>query len=367
MIRRMLSIAIKEMMHLRRDRRTTLTLLAMPVLLLFIFGFALSFDVEHIRLAVIDQDGSRKSRELSEAFLESGYFDLIVHGQDPRVLDRHFDSGRAQAALVIPAGFGRDLEAKKAVPIQFVLDGSDSQIATSVLSYAQQITLASSPLIRVDRANGPVAPAPIVWYNPDLATSRFLVPGLVAFILAITSVIATALAVVREKERGTIESLRATPLYATELLIGKSVPYLVVAFVAAAAAMALAWAIFDVPIRGSIPWLAFVTVLFLAGGLGWGIFISTVSDTQQVAFQVGLISSMLPTLLLSGFIFPISSMPIPLQYVTRIIPARYYLVALREIVLKGAGIEVWWTEALGLVIYGLVVLALGTARMVRSL
>jgi ABC-2 type transport system permease protein len=363
----MLAVATKEMMHLRRDRKTTLTLVAMPVFLLLIFGFALSFDVENIRLAVIDQDGSRASRQMREAFLESGYFDLIHHSADPRGLDRLFDSGRAQAALIIPAGYGKDLAARKSVEVGFVLDGSDSQIATSVLAYAQQITLAVSPLVRTSLGGGPVVPAPSVWYNPDLSTSRFLVPGLIAFILAITSVIATALAVVREKERGTIESLRATPLFATELLVGKTVPYLIVAFAAAAAALTLAWAIFDVPVRGSLGWLAVVTILFLAGGLGWGILISTLADTQQVAFQVGLLSSMLPTLLLSGFIFPISSMPKPLQIVTNIIPARHYLVALREIVLKGAGIDVWWPQALALVIFGLVVLALGTVRMVRSL
>ena len=367
MIRRTLAIAVKEMMHLRRDRRTTFTLLGMPLLLLLIFGYALSFDVEHIRLVTVDQDGSRASRDLREAFLASGYFDHVAHTEDPRGLDRLFDSGKAQAALVVPAGYGRDLAAHREVAVQFVLDGSDAQIATAVLTYAQQITMAASPLVRLERAQGPVVPAPSVWYNPDLATSRFLVPGLVAFILAITSVIATALAVVREKERGTIESLRATPLFATELLVGKTVPYLVIAFAAAVGNLALAWLLFDVPILGSFLSLALVTVLFLAGGLGWGILISTLADTQQVAFQVGLLSSMLPTLLLSGFIFPISSMPAPLQVVTRLIPARYYLVALRGIVLKGAGIEAWGTEALGLLVFSLVVLGLGTARMVRSL
>jgi ABC-2 type transport system permease protein len=362
----MLAVALKEAMHLRRDLRTTLTLLGMPIVLLFIFGFALSFDVEHIRLAVVDQDGSRAGRELREAFLASGYFDLVHHSADPRGLDGLLDSGRAQAALVVPAGYGRDLAAGRPVTVQFVLDGSDSQIATSVLAYAQQIAASASPLVRVG-GRAPVLPVPTVWYNPDLASSRFLVPGLLAFILAITSVIATALAVVREKERGTIESLRATPLHAVELLVGKTVPYLVLAFTAAAGALALAWGIFDVPVRGSLVSLAILTVLFLAGGLGWGIFISTLAETQQVAFQVGLLSSMLPTLLLSGFIFPISSMPKPLQVVTHVVPARYYLAALREIALKGASFDVWWPDAAGLVVYGAVVLSLGTARMVRSL
>lgn len=367
MIRRTLAIAVKELLHLRRDPKTTLTLLGMPLVLLLIFGFALSFDVQHIRLAVVDCDGSPQSRALADAFLASGYFDLVHFGRDERALDALFDSGRAQAALVVPAKYGTDLEARRATTVQFVLDGSDSQTATTVLNYARMIVASASPLVRLAGAEGPVAALPLVWFNPDLASARFLVPGLVAFILAITSVIATALAVVREKERGTMESLKATPLHALELLLGKTGPYLVLAFVSAMGSLGLAHLIFDVPMRGSILDLALVTVLFLAGGLGWGILISTIADSQQVAFQMGLLSSMLPTLLLSGFIFPISSMPPVLQLLTHIIPARYFLVALRGIVLKGAGLELWWGQAAALVVYGVAVLGLGTARMVRSL
>lgn len=164
-----------------------------------------------------------------------------------------------------------------------------------------------------------------------------------------------------------MESLRATPLQALELLVGKTLPYLLLASVAAAGSLALAWALFDVPVRGSLLWLAVVTVLYLAGSLGWGVLISTLVETQQVAFQAGLLTSMLPTMLLSGFVFPISSMPVALQWVTRIVPARYYLVALRDIVLKGAGPEIWWDQAVALVIYGVVVLGLATARTIRSL
>lgn len=367
MIRRMLAVAVKEFLHLRRDPRTTLTLLGMPLLLLLIFGFALSFDVQHIRLAVIDRDGTSESRELQQAFLASGYFDLVHFGRDERVLGALFDSERAQAALVVPAKYGSDVAARRDVAVQFLLDGSDSQMATTVLNYARMIVSSVSPVIRLAGASGPVAPVPLVWFNPDLASARFLVPGLVAFILTITSVVATALSVVREKERGTMESLRATPVHALELLLGKTVPYLVLAFAAAMGSLVLAHLIFEVPMRGSLANLALVTVLFLAGGLGWGILISTVADSQQVAFQLGLLTAMLPTLLLSGFIFPISSMPQPLQILTHIIPARYFLVALRGIVLKGAPIELWWGQAAAMVAYAVIVLGLGTARMVRSL
>ncbi len=367
MLRRTVAIAVKELLQLRRDPRTTLALFGMPVVMLLLYGYALSFDVQHIRLAVVDQDGTRAARDVAQAFLESGYFDLVSQGQDPRVLDPLLDSGRAQAALVIPSSYGADLASRRPTTLQFVLDGSDSQTATTILGYARQIVGSISPVLRGSAASAPVAPVPLVWYNPDLSSARFLVPGLLAFILMVTSVIATALAVVREKERGTMESLRATPLLAVELVIGKTLPYLLLASGAAAGALVLARFLFDVHVRGSLVWLAAVTLLFLAVSLGWGLFISSLAETQQVAFQLGLLSSMLPTFILSGFIFPISSMPPFLRVVTHIVPARYYLVALREIILKGAGPDVWWNQALGLVIFGVVVLGLATVRTVRSL
>jgi ABC-2 type transport system permease protein len=367
MIRRMLAVAVKELLQLRRDRRTILALLAMPAVLLLIYGFALSFDVRDIRLAVVDQSRTRSSRELVEAFLKSGYFVRVADLDEPRPLDALFDRGAVQAALVIPAGFGADVAARRPTALQFVLDGSDSQTANTVLGYARQIVSATAAGLFEVELRPPVVARPLVWYNPDLDSTVFLVPGLVAFILMVSSVIATALAVVREKERGTMESLRATPLVALELLVGKTLPYLLVASVAAAGSLTLAWGLFDVPIRGSLIWLALVTVLFLAGGLGWGMFLSSLADTQQMAFQLGLLSSMLPTLLLSGFIFPISSMPPALQVITHVVPARYFIAALRAIVLKGAGPEVWWSDALALVAFGVVVLVLATVRTVRSL
>jgi len=367
MMRRTLAIAIKELLQLRRDPRTTLALFGMPIVMLLLYGYALSFDVQHIRFAVVDHDGTRASREVADSFVRSGYFDLVVHGNDVRVLDPLFDAGRIQAALVIPATYGADLAARRATTLQFVLDGSDSQTATTILGYARQVVASVSPVVRIGTRDAAVVPVPLVWYNPDLSSARFLVPGLLAFILMVTSVIATALAVVREKERGTMESLRATPLVAIELLIGKTLPYLLLASGAAAGALMIARLLFDVHVRGSLFWLAAVTLLFLAVSLGWGILVSTVAETQQVAFQLGLLSSMLPTFILSGFIFPISSMPPALQVITHVVPARYFLVALREIILKGAGPEVWWNQAVGLLIYGVAVLGLATIRTVRSL
>lgn len=367
MIRRTFAIAVKEFLQLQRDWRTTATLLGMPVVLLMIYGFALSFDVKDVRLAVVDSSHSEASRDLIQAFLSCGTFKLVASPPDERPLDALFDDGTAQAALVIPPDFDAQIHGSRPSPVQFVLDGSDSQTGNTILGYARQIALVSGVRLYGPQAMPPITLEPRVWYNPDLNSTIFLVPGLLAFILMITSVIATALAVVREKERGTMESLRATPLQAIEVLVGKTLPYLVLASIAAAGALTLAWGLFDVPIRGSLSCLALATVLFLAGGLGWGLLISTLADTQQVAFQMGLLTSMLPTLLLSGFIFPIASMPKALQIISIIVPARYFIDALRSIVLKGAGLHVWLLDAGALVIFAVVLLMIATARMVRRL
>ena len=366
-MRRTLAVAVKELLQLRRDPRTLMALVGMPVILLLIYGFALSLDVRHIRLGVVDHDGGPAAREVQQAFLSSGYFDLAALRHDERALDHLFDTERVQAALVIPAGYGTALAAGRPATLQFVLDGSDAQMATTTLGYARQIVASLSPVVRKPGGLGPMRPVPLVWYNPDLSSTRFLIPGLLGFILMVTAVVATSLAVVREKERGTMESLRATPLLAIELLVGKTLPYLLIGSLAAAGAVAVAWLLFNVPVSGSLFWLAVVTLLFLAGGLGWGVLISSLVDTQQVAFQAALISAMLPTLLLSGFIFPISSMPRVLQLITHIVPARYFLVALRGIVLKGTGPEAWGMQAVALVIYGAAVMLLATVRTVRSI
>jgi len=366
-IRRILATTVKELLQLKRDWRTALALLGMPVVLLMIYGFALSFDVTDIRLGVVDHSRTQDSRRLVVAFLKSGYFVQRAVVDDSRPLDDLFTDETIQAALIISADFASQISAHRPTSIQFILDGTDAQTANTVLGYARQIVASQIGGLYEIEIQAAYRVDPLVWYNPDLKSSIFLIPGLLAFILMVSSVIATSLAVVREKERGTMESLRATPIRAIELLLGKALPYLLVASVSAAGSLLLAWALFEVPIRGSLVWLAAVTLLFLAGGLGWGIFISTLAETQQLAFQLSLLSSMLPTLLLSGFIFPISSMPKALQILTLIVPARYYISALRAIVLKGVGPEVWWQQTAALVIYAGVVLLLATIRMVRKL
>lgn len=367
MIRRILALVYKEVFHLLRDVRTLAALLVMPGVLLLLYGYALSFDVEHVRLGVVDQDGTPASRQFAQKYVSGTTFDLVAFSHDSRVLDGWFDSFTVQAALVIPAEFGDHLAAGRKAPVQFVVDGSDARTATTVLAYGELLASMVAPTVLQRQGTGLVRPVPLVWYNPNLRSSLFLVPGLLAFILMITSVVATALAVVREKERGTVECLRATPLRPFELVLGKTVPYLLLGLLAAALALLVAHVLFAVPVRGSLAWLFVITVLFLLGGLGWGLFISTVADTQQVAFQMGLLSTLLPTLLLSGFIFPISSMPRAIQLVTTLIPARYFLVALRGIMLKANSFAIWWDQALALAVFAAAVLTVAVWRSRRTL
>jgi ABC-2 type transport system permease protein len=366
MIRRLVAITVKELLQLARDWRTVATLLAMPIVLLLIYGFALSFDVEHIRLAVVDSDRSSRSRALVDELVAGDTFELVAVLDSADEVQRRLDTGAVQAGLILPSGLASDVAADRPVDVQLLLDGADAQTASTILSYVRRAVTGEGVRWRPDAARRTTV-APLVLYNPELESSIFLVPGLLAFILMITSVIATALAVVREKERGTMESLRATPVAAFELLIGKTLPYLLVAFTSAVGSLVLAWGLFGVPVTGSLLHLAGITLLFLIGGLAWGVLISTLADTQQVAFMIGIISAMLPTLLLSGFIFPISSMPTALQWISHIVPARYFIAALRDILFKGTGPEMWWPQVAGLVVYTVIVQTIATARTLRSL
>jgi ABC-2 type transport system permease protein len=358
-------MAYKEALHLLRDPRTLVALVLMPAALLLLYGFALTLDVENVPLAVVDEDNTQASRELVSSFAQADSFQLVAQTHDARLLDAWFDSGFVQAALVIPRGYQERLHQGQLPPAQFLVDGSDARTATALLAYAQ--ILARSQALKVAAKRGRVVARPLVWYNPTLRSSIFLVPGLLAFILMITTAVATALAVVREQERNTLESLRVTPLTASELILGKTIPYLFLGFLAAGSSLALAHSLFAVPLRGSLLSLGLVVLVFLLGGLGWGLFLSSVAGSQQVAFQMALLTTMLPTLLLSGFIFPISSMPKPIQLVTYLVPARYFLVCLRGITLKGTGFSQWWPHFVALTVFAVAILSLAVFRQLRRL
>ena len=371
MMRTILAVGTKEMRQILRDRRTLLILLFIPAFFLLLYGYALSFDIRDVRLAVQDRDRSTQSRNLVSAFVNSGYFALVGYEDSDTALARLVDEGKVRAILSIPANFERDLRLKRPVTVQVIIDGDNANTASTVTGYARTLiaeygavqlqTLLSTPGARLPTPV--VIVEPRIWYNPQLRSALFLVPGLIAYISMITAVVSTALSVVREKERGTMEQVRMAPVGPVAYILGKTLPYLAISFTSAVLIVFAAMVLFDMPMRGSWPLLLFAIGLFLVGAQAQGLLISTIADTQQVAFQVALLSSMLPTMILSGFIFPISSMPTVVQGITHLVPARYFLVALRAIVLKGAGITAFWQELVALAIFATVAMGLASLRL----
>lgn len=371
MMRTILAVGTKEMRQILRDRRTLLILLFIPAFFLLLYGYALSFDIRDVRLAVQDRDRSTQSRDLVSAFVNSGYFALVGYEDSDAALARLVDEGKVRAILSIPANFERDLRLKRPVTVQVIIDGDNANTASTVTGYARTLiaeygavqlqTLLSTPGARLPTPV--VIVEPRIWYNPQLRSALFLVPGLIAYISMITAVVSTALSVVREKERGTMEQVRMAPVGPVAYILGKTLPYLVISFTSAVLIVFAAMVLFDMPMRGSWPLLLFSIGLFLVGAQAQGLLISTIADTQQVAFQVALLSSMLPTMILSGFVFPISSMPTVVQGITHLVPARYFLVALRAIVLKGADITAFWQELVALAIFATVAMGLASLRL----
>jgi ABC-2 type transport system permease protein len=362
-----LAVYRKELRQISRDRRTLTTIVFVPAFFLLLYGYALNWDIRHIALAVQDRDGTPQSRALVSAFVNSGYFDRVADAYAPRELDRILDLNRARAALVIPEGFARELAAGRAAPVQLIVDGDNANTATTVMGYAGSIARSAGAALSPAQARAPlVSVEPRIWYNPELRSTLFLVPGLIAYILMITAVISTALSIVREKESGTMEQVRMAPIDTFSFVVGKSIPYFFISLASASLIILAAMLLFGLPMRGN--WLALLVALslFIAGALGTGLLISTVAETQQVAFQAALLTSFLPTLMLSGFIFPIASMPVPLQLITHAVPARYFLGALRAIVLKGSGLAQLLPEFAALGIYATATLALASLRLSRE-
>ena len=373
-MRRIRAVAGKELRQIRRDPLSLLMLLGLPAFMLVLYGFALNFDVRHVALAVQDRDHTASSRELVSAFVNSTYFDVTATPAPGDDLERVTERRVAKAVLVIPEGYGRDLAAGRRSPVQLLLDGADANTATTILGYAGALVAAANAegarraLLRrgVPGSLAGIDYEPRVLYNPDLSSARFLVPGLIGALMMLTAVLSTALSVVREKERGTMEQIRVAPLRTPELILGKTLPYLAISLAAAAIILLAAWALFGVEVRGSYWALLAATLLYLVGALGFGLLISTVAHSQFLAFAMGLLGSLLPALLLSGFIFQIRIMPGWLQLVSHVVPARYYLVILRGVILKGTGLGPYWDQVSYLALFALVTLGLASARLARE-
>jgi ABC-2 type transport system permease protein len=366
-----LAVGRKEFRQIVRDRRSLAILLFVPAFFLLLYGYALNFDIRHISLAVLDRDRTSVSRELTSAFIQSGYFDQVADVVSYDEIERLMDENRIRAALIMPERMARDLQTERGAVAQVIVNGDNANTASTVFGYAQAIVRGVSVELQLRLAArgpglAPVSVEPRIWYNPELRSTLFLVPGLIAYIVMITAVISTSLSIVREKERGTWEQVRMAPIGTGAYVIGKTIPYFIIALVSAMSIIFAAMLLFDLPMRGSWLHLLLALSLFLTGALATGLFVSTLSDSQAVAFQAALLVSMLPTLILSGFIFPISSMPAPIRAVTYIVPARYFLVALRAIVLKGAGISAFMTALIALAIYAAALLTLSSVRLARE-
>ena len=364
-----LAVARKELRQIARDRRTLLLLLFVPAFFLLLYGYALSWDIRHIRLAVVDRDRSVESRAIISAFVNSGYFDLVADVGDGEI-GPLMDRGEVRAVLVIPADVGRAARTGRPGAVQVLLNGDNANTATTVMGYALTILHNEAAALSATAAGRAVEPlvsvVPRIWYNPELHSALFLVPGLIAYIAMLSSVVSTAVSIVKEKERGTMEQIRMAPVGALAYIVGKSLPYFLISLASSMGIILVAMALFGLPMQGSWLLLLLTMGLFLFGALGLGLLVSSISDSQQVAFEIAVLVSFLPTLILSGFIFPISSMPAFLQGITFLFSPRYFLVALRGIVLKGAGAAVLWPQLAALTAFALVVLLIASMRLRRE-
>jgi ABC-2 type transport system permease protein len=370
---RLYGIIAKEFIQLWRDGLALTLALFVPVAMLFIFGWAINTDVKHVTTAVFDQSGSVEARTLLEALENSQYFDIRRWVGSHRELARLIDSGDAKVGIVIPPDFARQL-ARRSASVQVVVDASDPQVAISAMNAAAALAADRSLAILTETTEGIVLrrDAPPLdfrvraWYNPDLVSAIFIVPGLIGALLMQTTITAMAVSVVREREKGTLEALIVSPIRRWELLLGKIVPNLLTAYGQMTMALLVAHFVFDVPIRGSLPLLYGLSLLFMSGTLGIGILVSAASRTVPQAMQLAFLT-FLPSIYLSGLLFPIEGMPRGAQYIASVIPLTYYLRVVRGIVLKGVGLEYLWPNLLPLAAFGAAVFTLAVLRFRKQL
>jgi ABC-2 type transport system permease protein len=374
-ITRLLALIRKEFIQTFRDPRSLTITFIMPLIQLFLLGYAATSDVRNVPLAVLDRDRSAASRDLLSAYRAADYYRIDFDVTGEAELKQLIDSGQAGAGLIIPPGYGDKVAAGQTAQVAFVVDGSDPTIAGTGLSAAQFIAQAKATSLLVQRAaqlgQGNVARSPVeirtqVWYNPDLVSAYNMVPAMIGMILQFLTIQLTASAIVRERERGTMEQLAVTPLSAVELMIGKLTPFVLIAMIDAVEILVVGVLVFGVPINGSIWLLLALSALFLATTLGIGLFISTIAKTQREA-QMSSMLFTLPAIFLSGFFFPIAAMPKVLQYASYAIPLRYFLIVARSIVLKGVGADALWPEIRALAIFSVVIMGLAVWRFRKTL
>jgi ABC-2 type transport system permease protein len=372
---RILPVIRKEFIHIIRDPRTLAVMFIAPLMQLILFGYAATSDVRNVPMAVFDQDRTPQSRHLITAFVESGQFTIARHVGSEQELANMVDAGQARAGLIVPPKYGAELLSGQGAQVAFVLDGSDPSVAASALSSARLIGQVEATNVQqqaLARRGGavaltaPVEVRPRVWYNPDMASAVFMVPALIGLILQMQATLLTSSAIVRERERGTIEQLIVTPIRPLELILGKILPYALVALLITLEILISGTLLFGVPIKGSVTLLLSIACLFLLSTLGIGLLISTVANTQQEAFLLTFLT-LLPSIFLSGFIYPIAAMPKILQFFSGFIPLTYFLTVVRGIVIKGVGIPALTTQFSALSILGVVLIVLASLRFRKRL
>lgn len=372
MLHRALSLMRKEFIHIVRDPRTLAIMIMMPLIQLVLLGYAATTDIEHLPTAVYDGDKSQQSRELIQTYQASNYFDIVTYVDKEDDLTYLIDRGQVRGALLIPAGYGQEMVAQGRPDVAFLIDGSDPTVANTVYAASQQVGQALSTKL-VERQLGRsisdlpgIEVRPRVWYNPNMESSYFMIPGLMVIVLFLYTTLFTSTAIVRERELGTIEQLIVTPIRPLELIVAKVMPYILISFLIIIEVLIIGVVVFGIPVRGNLSLLLGLSGLFLVTALGIGILISTIANNQQEAMMLTF-ATMFPSIILSGFFFPIEAMPRWLQLVTYLIPARYGMVIMRGIILKGIGPGILIEQIVAVLIFSAIVVALAAGRFKKKL
>jgi ABC-2 type transport system permease protein len=364
----------KEFLQIRRDRRMLGISVVAPFVMVLLLGYAATTDITNAKMVVCDLDKTTESRTFIRRFTTSGYFVDQYRVDEPGEADYYIEHAKASMALVVPKGFGEGILARKRVQVQVLLDGADANTSTILLGYATQVITTYSQDVLADVVSalrtlriGRIVPEPRIWFNPDLKSAYFMVPGVVALVLMLVTMTLTSLGIVREKEIGTMEQLMVTPIKPYQLILGKLIPFVVIGFVDVIVVLTLAHFWFGVPIVGSVPLLFGLSGVFILTTLGLGLFISTIAKTQQQAMLIAQFFFFMPFIFLGGFVFPISNMPAVIQPFTYLIPLRYFFEIVRGVLLKGAGMRELWSQALALVVFGAVIFTLSVKRFRKTL
>jgi ABC-2 type transport system permease protein len=373
--RRVRAVARKEFLHVVRDPRSLGMAIAIPMLMLILFGYALTVDVDNVPTVVWDQSGTQASREFVSRFGGSPYFSLVGYVRDYRAIEQAIDTREALVALVIPSEFAERVETGRRVSVQMIVDGSDSNTATIAIGYAEAISQIYAQEVAIDalrRIGGPQIRTPLeirprVWFNADMESRNYIIPGLIAVIMMVIAALLTSLTVAREWERGTMEQLVSTPVKGPELILGKLIPYFTIGMLDVLLAVLMGQFLFGVPLRGNVALLFGMAAIFLAGTLAMGMLISIVTKSQLLASQLAMTATFLPAFLLSGFMIPIANMPAAIRAVTYVVPARYFVKLLHGIYLKGVGLEILGFEAVLLTVYGALMVLVANLKFKKKL